>query len=281
VNKKQGEKMKKLIIMMAICLAMLLSVSVTKADTMELGVTYRDFTEDHPDFEFQGLSLPSGFYGLDYEIVSGVVGDPGLGTDIGLDGKPVYAGAAGDGSRYSGTTTTSGTDNFNQWYNDSSASTTITGESLIFSDDATPGIFVFDDQTFFPIDGMGNGNTPGESHNFHFTMELHSTFAYATGQSFSFTGDDDVFVYINGELVINLGGVHGAETASVNLDTLGLTEGENYSFDLFFAERNTTESHFHAETSIAFNDPVVPVPGALLLGLLGFGATGMKLRKFA
>jgi hypothetical protein len=37
------------------------------------------------------------------------------------------------------------------------------------------------------------------------------------------------------------------------LDTLGLIPGNTYDFDLYFAERHTTSSVFHIQTSIVFN----------------------------
>jgi fibro-slime domain-containing protein len=77
-----------------------------------------------------------------------------------------------------------------------------------------------------------------------------------------FTGDDDLWVFINNRLVIDLGGVHGPESASVNLDTLGLTAGNTYNFDLFFAERHTSGSNFRVETSIVL-EPVAAVPEPL------------------
>ena len=73
------------------------------------------------------------------------------------------------------------------------------------------------------------------------------------GGSFSFRGDDDLWIYINGKLAIDLGGVHGAESKTVNLDDyaqeLGIEPGNSYSFDLFFAERHRTQSNFKFQTT--------------------------------
>ena len=67
----------------------------------------------------------------------------------------------------------------------------------------------------------------------------------------------DLFGYVDKKLVINLGGVHSAETKELQLDTLGLTKGQTYSLDLFGAERHVTGSHYRIHTSI---DCFVDVP---------------------
>lgn len=108
---------------------------------------------------------------------------------------------------------------------------------------------------FFPINGNLLGNSGGSTptKNYHFTFELTTQFQYKanTGQVFSFTGDDDVFVFIDGKLVIDLGGVHGAVNQSISLDRLNwLVDGQTYTLKFFFAERHRTESNCRIDTNI-------------------------------
>jgi fibro-slime domain-containing protein len=121
--------------------------------------------------------------------------------------------------------------------------------------DVTTGIYTYDNQNFFPIDGQLFGNETNP-HNYHFTYEIHTRFAYNPGDVFRFTGDDDLWVFINGRLGIDLGGVHAPESAEINLDaqatTLGIEPGKSYDLDFFFAERHTTQSTFRIDTTLIF-----------------------------
>jgi len=190
--------------------------------------TIRDFQDTHPDFE--------AFLGSQTGLV--------LDT-LDAEHKPVHA-APGP------TAVTSGPANFAQWYRD------VPGVNLPFQvplplTQVGASSFVFDNGAFFPLDGLGFGNQ-GRAHNFHFTTEIHTSFSYRGGEQFTFRGDDDVWVFVNRRLALDLGGVHGAEAGTADFDAqaaaLGLTVGRTYPLDVFHAERHTSESNFRIETSI-------------------------------
>jgi fibro-slime domain-containing protein len=184
-------------------------------------------------------------------------------TDLGSDSKPVYAHGT------SSTATTHGQTQFDWWYRDTPGTNLPFAYDLVLTPGAG-GVQTFDNQEFFPLDGRGWDDEytadDGNQHNFSFTFELHTTFGYVGGETFTFTGDDDVFVFINKKLVVDLGGVHSAESKSIQLDHLvtddaaqtavPLTAGTTYPFDIFYNERHTVASHFRMDTSIGFNSCV-------------------------
>jgi fibro-slime domain-containing protein len=212
------------------------------------------------DFVNKPGFMPSSALDEDFENATG--DDRGIvATDLGPTGKPVYAHPGGT------TPTTHGQMLFDYWYRDTSG-INIPYDYTINLTPLGGGVSTFNDQEFFPLDGRGWNDEyvadDGMMHNFSFTFELHTTFEYMGGEVFTFIGDDDVFVFIAKKLVVDLGGVHVAETKSVSLDTLvtddaaatpvPLTKGTTYPLDIFYNERHTVASHFRMDTSIAFNN---------------------------
>jgi fibro-slime domain-containing protein len=151
---------------------------------------------------------------------------------------------------------------FAQWYNTTpNVNMEIPGELMLTETPAGSGISVYDSTAFFPIDGQGFGNTPGQSHNYSFTTEIHVKFTYQSKQVFTFRGDDDLWIFVNGKLALDVGGQHQALQGTIDFDAqaskLGITPGSSYAMDIFHAERQTTDSNFHIETNIRCFDPVV------------------------
>jgi fibro-slime domain-containing protein len=241
-----------------------LAAPVVDAATITLTGTVRDF---------KGRNEPGGHQDFEYDVVEideGIV-DPGLGADR----KPVYAGAAGN-------PTTNGQAAFDQWYRDIVGVNLGVPYSITLDNGGSGTIYTYSNASFFPIDGLLYGNTPGWSHNYHFTYDLHTTFAYQPGQTFTFIGDDDLWVFIDDRLVIDLGGIHTAQKGSVDLDLLGLTPGALYALDLFFAERHTVQSRFRIDTSLPLtNVEPVPEPPTLLMVASGAAALFGRIRRRA
>ncbi len=149
-------------------------------------------------------------------------------------------------------------DTFHQWFRDVPGTNISKDLALTFSR-SSDGVYTFQDSTFFPLDNDLLGNV-GRAHNYHFTFELQTEFTYraGTGQVFTFTGDDDVWVFVDGKMVIDIGGVHSAVSQTVDLDRLGLTDGEKYPLSFFFAERHTVASNFRIDTNLELQTVELP-----------------------
>lgn len=212
----------------------------------QLPATIRDFDSgsQSPDFDSAGFPVDTLWKGL-------------VQPTLGSNGTPVQSSA---GAKYF--------KKFDQWFHSDTTvnATTCIEIPLTLSTTGTDrGLYTKYDSVYFPIDTFQNkfnnlvtrptdvrylAEEDSLPHNFSFCMESHAEFVYTPGQKFKFSGDDDVWVYIDRKLVIDLGGIHSETSDSVLLDTMKLTQGRTYSWDFFFCERHIHKSHLRIVTDL-------------------------------
>jgi fibro-slime domain-containing protein len=227
---------------------------------LNLAVTYRDV-----------ISFPLGTATRhpDFEIFMGDDVTPNLvKTALDSNGKPVIDGRCTQGNvtaaqcPYGQQLTTAA--NFGQWYQDvAGVNLDIAGTLLLGAQGG--GSYAFDSGTrgFYPVDTKGwTVTTPakedvipadaivndGRNHDFGFTTEVRYFFQYRGGETLTFSGDDDLWIFVNRRLALDLGGLHHRIEKSLIVDqsasTLGLTSGGLYEIALFHAERHSAASNF-------------------------------------
>ena len=273
----------------AVLIAVVLAGSVraqdAPADTLVLTGTVRDFRErtvdgGHPDFEHR----PEQGYRLYTGNVETFLGDDGKpvfsGKGVGLRkswadvrGRKVcrcmarrYPRAGDQAGKVAepGTGGIQSAKSFELWFHDQPG-INMAAPLAITMFRRADGAWVFDDELdetyrdlggFFPIDGRLFGNSARvegvDDHNFHFTVELHASFTWTagTGLFLEVRSDDDLWVFINDELVIDLGGVHRAKSQFADLERLGLVDGSTCRLDIFFADRHRMHSKLGFVTNV-------------------------------
>jgi fibro-slime domain-containing protein len=110
--------------------------------------------------------------------------------------------------------------------------------------------FPFDNTQTYRMNSTGFGRE-GRDNNFSFTMEMVYPFEAKAGMTFNFSGDDDVWVFIDNKLVLDLGGIHSEADGAFRLDTVsGVQPGNMHTLRVFYAERHTTASNIRIQTNI-------------------------------
>ncbi|MHC4415237.1 MAG: fibro-slime domain-containing protein [Planctomycetota bacterium] len=236
-------------------------------ETIELVCVVRDFPPEHVDFD---VVPPEGFGQYMWNIA----------TQIGDDAKPVYVGggykvlsqahdAAGrpicwtlydpdlgdtpaqpDGPD---TGSIASAESFAQWFQEIpgvNMSTLVTVIGTMQEDGEYEGMYQINIPQFYPIDGLLLGNDA--DHNNFFTLEIAASFAYdaSAGYQLMFKSDDDAWVFLDDRLISDLGGINGSAEQWVDIDRLGLVDGQTYRLRFFKADRSDASSRLHLVTNI-------------------------------
>ena len=136
--------------------------------------------------------------------------------------------------------------------------------------------------TWSDVEGRFRFDERSKRHNYHFTLEGVTTFTYQGTEDFGFDGDDDIWIFIDNKLVIDLGGLHESARQDINLrltneknraadksttlvlklkEDLGIEHaeddlelilrvGQQYDLRMFYAERHTFDSNCCVYTSL-------------------------------
>ena len=146
----------------------------------------------------------------------------------------------------------------NEWYGSTSSSECVFGWSC--EADAPAGWTFYESGSDTPVAGSYDGSSSKTfrwegKRNQHYCFESHAHFVYIPGQRFSFRGDDDIWVYVDNKLAVDIGGTHLAAPGYVDLDKFEglsgkLVPGQQYDIDIFFCDRRTTMSNVRIKTNM-------------------------------
>jgi fibro-slime domain-containing protein len=140
---------------------------------------------------------------------------------------------------------------FATWFNDVPG----TNVSAMYTIDLvrnSSGVYEYINDAFHPNDNQLFGNED-QAHNYYFTFELVVPFVHhaCTGTFFQFQGEDDAWMFINGKLAMDLGGVVPGTPQYVEIDRItGLQDGQTYTMRFFYAQRQPNFSTFHMQTNM-------------------------------
>ena len=147
--------------------------------------------------------------------------------------------------------------------------------SHVFADGAGVISSPYANFSLYPSGGTGSSDASGFQ-----TAIFSGNLGLSTAQTVTFTfgGDDDALLFVDGVSVGQLGGVHAHTTAS---PTTSLLSAGNHVFSLFYADRHETGAslQFSIDTAGITVTPAVPEPTTWAMMLFGFGVIGFAIRK--
>ncbi len=151
---------------------------------------------------------------------------------------------------------------FSQWFADAPGANA-SQRIFLSMNKGSDGVYSYSTSDFTPIDGELYGNQ-GASHNRGFTCSIDAVSGYrkCTGQFIEYSGAGDAWLFINGNLAMDMGGTHANGKQIVLLDRLNLTDGSEVRVNFFYAQRTSNNATFSLRTNMVLSTPnSVGVPG--------------------
>jgi len=161
--------------------------------------------------------------------------------------KPIYIlGEAPNGvtsSRYQTLNATT----YARWWDSSWPGNWPISYNLTLQLDPKTGLYQINTGAFYPIDNRGWGNNGiYPEHNWGFCVEAHAAFIYNSSATLSFEGDDDLWIFLNNQLIFDIGGIHTPVKQTTKLGDVAwatpMKDFASYPFDMFYCERQTAGS---------------------------------------
>ena len=246
-----------------------IQASMTGATMLYITGVVHDFKSGHPDF-YNGMAGAQG------HIVGNVMnnlnssGRParGGGSSVGYlvtkqwcdsQGNPIapnmFGTATGDVAGTTGPAKNGGiysAQSYDQWFADVMGAN-LSAPSTITLTKNSDDVWEYHTNDIHPIDNLMFGNE-GKKHNNNYTYSITAQFTHHAGEHrfVEFKGDDDVWVYIDGKLAMDLGGLTAGVKQYLDVDRLSLSDGQQHTLNFFYAQRQENRTVFNLRTNLDF-----------------------------